>query len=57
MMTIQNPNRDVNTNLVNRSAATETRKPWVTPVVSESPVNDLTALTGGGQGQDAEQYS
>ena len=35
----------------------EDRKPWLTPVVSESPVNELTAQTFGGIGADNAFYS
>jgi hypothetical protein len=33
------------------------KKTWVTPVVSESPVNDLTASGSTGTGGDANNYS
>ena len=33
------------------------RKPWITPVVSESPVNDLTAASFLPTGTDAAIYS
>jgi hypothetical protein len=33
------------------------RKPWVTPVVSESPVNELTAASFLGVGADNVFYS
>ena len=33
------------------------RKPWVTPVVSESPVNELTAAAFVGIGVDGGFYS
>jgi hypothetical protein len=39
------------------STAADTRKSWVTPVVSESPINELTAAGSTGNGQDNEFYS
>jgi len=33
------------------------RKAWVTPIVSESPVNEFTQLTFAGTGTDGGLYS
>ena len=33
------------------------KRAWVTPVVSESPVNELTASGFSGKGSDNQQYS
>lgn len=35
----------------------DSRKAWVTPVVSESPVNEITALSFNPGGADAGMYS
>lgn len=35
----------------------QNRKPWITPVVSESPVNELTAAASAGTGTDNVIYS
>lgn len=33
------------------------KKPWITPVVSESPVNELTGAAFSGTGTDNTSYS
>lgn len=53
----------MNTELPNQAVAPQPpqtlgeRKTWVTPIVSESPVNEVTASTFGGTGADGGAYS
>jgi hypothetical protein len=40
-----------------KSQDPQTKKAWVTPEVSESPVNELTLASFAGSGADAGVYS